>query len=144
MTLTEVPDEIGSAAEILYIRLAREGGMNLVNLSDGGEGVTMTPEVREKIGAANRGSKNPCYGKIGSASPFFGQKHSEKTLAIMRNLKHGKKVSKETRALLRDANLGKRASEETRALMRKVQIGFSKPRPCPLRKLPNFSDGGGI
>lgn len=81
LTLTEVPDEIGSAAEVLYIRLAKEGGMDLVNATDGGDGVTMTPEIREKIGAAQLGEKNHMFGKTGSYSPLFGQKHTEERRA---------------------------------------------------------------
>lgn len=58
MTLTEVPDEIGSAAEMLYIRLARDGGMDLVNATDGGEGAPghiHTPEHRAATSAALKG-----------------------------------------------------------------------------------------
>lgn len=58
MILTEVPDEIGPVAEMLYIRLARDGGMDLVNATDGGEGAPghiHTPEHRAATSAALKG-----------------------------------------------------------------------------------------
>lgn len=55
--LRAVPESEGPAAEIKYIRIARSLGMNLVNATDGGDGVTMTPETRKKIGAAH---SHPC------------------------------------------------------------------------------------
>lgn len=41
--------------EIHYISHYRDGGYNLVNSTLGGDGVTMTPEIRSKIGNAVRG-----------------------------------------------------------------------------------------
>jgi hypothetical protein len=59
ITLCEVPESEGSAAEIQYIRAARESlGMKLVNATDGGEGVSNpSPESRVKMSAAKRGKK---------------------------------------------------------------------------------------
>lgn len=59
MTLTEVPNEMGSKTEILYIRLAREGGMDLVNLTEGGDGGSVLPEVRKQISESSRGKVRP-------------------------------------------------------------------------------------
>lgn len=50
--LSEVAAELGAEEEISYISAARMLGMNLVNSTDGGEGVTATPETREKMRAA--------------------------------------------------------------------------------------------
>lgn len=58
VVLSKVLGRAWKAEERLYIANARMLGMDLVNLSDGGEGVTQTPEVRKKIGDANRGK--PC------------------------------------------------------------------------------------
>lgn len=54
--LSEVPESEGSAEEIRYISAARTSlGMDLVNATDGGDGVTMTPEIRAKMSAASKG-----------------------------------------------------------------------------------------
>lgn len=49
VVLREVPYDQWELAEERYIRLARGCGMRLVNETDGGNGVTMTPEMRKKI-----------------------------------------------------------------------------------------------
>jgi len=41
--------------EICYIKTFKSFGANLVNGTDGGDGVTMTPEIRKKISEANKG-----------------------------------------------------------------------------------------
>jgi len=57
--LDEVPIEHWQQWEVAWIEYFREQGCNLVNGTNGGEGVTQTPEVRVKIGNANRGRKLP-------------------------------------------------------------------------------------
>jgi len=44
-------------AEVKYIKLFKSFGARLVNGTDGGDGVTMTPEIRKKIGDAQRGKR---------------------------------------------------------------------------------------
>lgn len=56
--LDEVPDSQWEFWEREYIRVFRAIGMILVNSTDGGDGVTMTSEIREKIGAKNRGENS--------------------------------------------------------------------------------------
>lgn len=56
VVIREVPGD-GSEAEIEFIRLARGLGIRLVNSTDGGDGITMTPETRKKIGDKSRGRK---------------------------------------------------------------------------------------
>lgn len=136
MVLTEVPDEIGSAAEILYIRLAREGGMDLVNATDGGDGglgAIPSPETREKLSAASSGENNPMYGRRGINSPLFGRKHPLETIERMkeaaanRDCSHSeearKKMSESAKAsCARQARkvptfVGRKHSEETKKKM---------------------------
>lgn len=62
IVLREVPGD-GSDAEIRCIRICRRLGIRLVNSTDGGEGVTMTPEIRKKIGEKNRGKPNVMKGR---------------------------------------------------------------------------------
>lgn len=50
--LSEVGADAGPEEEIRYISAARMLGMDLVNSTDGGEGVTATPETREKMRVA--------------------------------------------------------------------------------------------
>lgn len=57
VVLREVSVEQWKMAEERYICLARGLGMRLVNATDGGEGITMTPEIRSKISASRRGQK---------------------------------------------------------------------------------------
>lgn len=88
--LAKVPKCSWEQEERLYIANARMLGMNLVNTCEGGEGVTMTSEIRKKIGDSNRGQtrslvqrkqmsevqageKNSMFGRVGSLSPLFGR-----------------------------------------------------------------------
>lgn len=103
MTLNEVPDEIGSAAEILYIRLAREGGMDLCNLTDGGEGFLgykkgpRSPEVRRRISESSKGKiKTPEHCRA------LSEAHK------------GRMPSDSCRAASVVANTGRKKSEEER------------------------------
>lgn len=109
MTLTEVPEEIGSAAEILYIRLARENGMDLVNATDGGDGVTMTPQIRKKISDKNKGRIASEEARANMSAAKQGPEH--------RGVNHscfGRTRSEETKIKLRAwVRLGD--SEETKA-----------------------------
>lgn len=81
--------------EIQVIYSLRQAGVDLVNSGDGGEGVTMTPEVRQKIGAANTGNKY-CLGR---------------------------KMSLETRKKIGDAHRGRRASAQARERMSVSRLG---------------------
>lgn len=57
--LDEVTDSQGAFWEREYIRVFRALGLTLVNGTDGGDGVTMTPEIRGKISATLTGRKRP-------------------------------------------------------------------------------------
>lgn len=136
VTLTQVPDEIGSAAEILYIRLAREGGMDLCNLTDGGDGVVNpSPESREKLRRSKLGRRNPNFGGVPAA-----------TLAAAGAANSLRVWTPETRESFREAklgaknpNFGKTRSEATRAKQSETcRAVFA------LRRMPDFTDGAGI
>ncbi len=88
--------------EVEAIRAAREAGIDLCNLTDGGGGAkgwTAPPETRERMSLSARGPRKP--------------------------------RSAETRAKLSVANMGKRATEETRAKLSAVLKGKKKPPRTP-------------
>lgn len=128
-------------SEERYIRIARGCGMRLVNSTEGGEGVTITPEILKKIVAKNTGKKrtpeqcdairNRQLGRKlsadwcksiseskagehkGEKNPNFGNRHSLETRARI-----SAAVSGEKHPLF-----GKKHSLETRALMSKNMAG---------------------
>lgn len=63
LLLAQTDPKFWQSEEIRITRDARKRGENLTNASDGGEGVTMTPEVRAKIRKSKLGARNPNYGK---------------------------------------------------------------------------------
>lgn len=153
LTLTEVPDELGSAAEVLYIRLAREGGMDLVNTTDGGESGPMVPEIRRKIGNALRGKhKTPehCAAMTGPHSPARRATLSAAKRGVLRgpySPAHCAAIS----ASKRGVPLSPEQCAAISAAKRGVPQGPRSPEHCAairqswiLRKMPVFSDGGGI
>jgi hypothetical protein len=73
------------------------------------ESIIHTEETKLKIGNANRGEKNGMYGKKGVDNPFYGRKHTEKTLQKLREPK-----TDEHKKKLRIAMVGKKVSEETK------------------------------
>ena len=83
----------------------------LVNMTDGGEGVTnISEEQREKKRIARTGSNSPMYGKI---SPFKDKKHSEENLKMMSEIKQGNK----------NPRFGVKLSEETKQRLSKNRKG---------------------
>lgn len=93
------------------------GTGNLVNLTDGGDGVVnniLTKEQKEKIKLTiKKGKEHPFYGKHhskkikekiantlkgrykGEKNPFYGKKHSKESLEKMSKIHKGKKISEE-------------------------------------------------
>lgn len=70
--LDEVPEAEASFWEREYIRLYKALGFDLVNGTDGGEGIhNPSPEVRKKFQIANRGENNPAYGSKASADTIL-------------------------------------------------------------------------
>lgn len=146
LILTEVPDNMGSAAEILYIRLAREGGMDLVNATDGGDGGTgargpRSPEHCAAIGASKKGVPKSPEHRAAISATLKGRAQGPRSpehCAAIRAVKTGVPRSPETRAAISATKIG-------------VPIGPFSSAHCEslreawiLRKMLKFSDGGGI
>ncbi len=96
--------------ERYWIARLRAEGCDLTNATDGGEGITMTPAIRRKIGEA---SKVTC----------LGRKHTPETKAKIRAANLGKKLSLETKAKISAAHIGMKPTSEGVANMRASQIG---------------------
>lgn len=88
----EVPEDYWQAVEAAYIQFYRNLGCDLVNGTDGGEGVSLP------------GEKHPRFGKTGKKHPMFGKNHSFETRARMM----GKKRSSETREKMSAARRGEK------------------------------------
>lgn len=105
--IDEVPIEHWQQWEVAWIKYFREQGCDLVNSTNGGEGVTQTFEIREKIGNANRGRK----------LPPISEEHRRK-LSITSTGRKLPPKSPESRAKISAANKGRKKppmSFETRA-----------------------------
>lgn len=129
VVLRQVSSDHWQFAEERYIRLARGCGMRLVNGTDGGDGVTMTPETVEKIIRATTGRpKSEAHreaiaeGKRGPKNHRFGRptppEVKEKLSLALRGEKNhnfGVKFSDERRAEISASLRGRTQSIETRA-----------------------------
>lgn len=115
IVLREVLHDRWAIAEERYIRLAKGCGMNLVNSTEGGEGMSNpTPETLVKMSGEN----NPMFGKtqspeanakrreasLGTRNHFYGKRHSQETLERMRT----RIRTPEHCANIRSSKLGKR------------------------------------
>ena len=92
------------------------GKGNLVNMTDGGEGalgLICSEESRLKMSKANKGEKNPNFGKT----------HSEEVRQKISEAQKGKIISEETRKKMSKAQKGRTASEESRLKMSEAQKG---------------------
>ncbi len=85
-----------SDLEIKYIKEYRENGCKLTNLTDGGDGITMTDEIRKKISIS----------KIGTPSWNKGKKMSKECIMKMSASRIGNKPSEISRQKMRDAKTG--------------------------------------
>jgi len=116
--ICEIPTEELNAREILEIRERNTLYPNGYNLESGGNTNVIThPETRKKMSEANKGKKNPNFGKT----------HTEETRKKMREAQKGKKASEETRKKLSEAQKGKKATEETRAKISDATKGENNP-----------------
>lgn len=109
--LEETSEEDWENTERKWIAHYRSAGVSLVNQTDGGDGITMTLEIREKIGTAHR-----------------GRKHTGKALENIRaaqKLRRGTKSSEETKAKIREWQKTRPpASEETKKRISTTKKGI--------------------
>ena len=110
--------------ERYYIKLYKDMGNILYNMTDGGDGGKMPDyiieRVKVKISMANRG--NPKLRHCGSDNGMYGKHHTDITKAkISKNRKGkpswtlGKHLSQETRAKIGAKNKGKKLSDVSKA-----------------------------
>ena len=139
-----VDEELSLLAEMELIDKYRKTGVRLVNVSDGGDGITgyhHTDETKLKIGKANATTPKA----KGEQHGMFGKKHTEESLAKMSASQsarewgenhhfYGKHHSEETRAKIsqgvagklqgeKNGFFGKKHSDETKAKISKAGIG---------------------
>lgn len=98
--------------EVRYIADFRKNGHNLLNATDGGDGITgyvFTEEARKAVSDGQR-----------------GRKFSEETKRKISESKQGKKLSEEHRKKIGDGVRGKVRSAETRRRMSESQKGKSR------------------
>lgn len=98
-----------------YIRAYRCLGFDLANSTDGGEGVTMTPEIRAKIGARSTGRRpslevraKMSASRTGEKNPMFGKIFSPSMRERMSAAQKGKKPSLATREKMSAAHRGEK------------------------------------
>ena len=87
MIIEEVPNHCWNEHEIFWIEYFRFIGCRLTNATLGGEGFSITKEMRKKIAEAQTGEK----------SVWFGRKHTEETKLKMSIANTGRVMSEETR-----------------------------------------------
>lgn len=137
----------------LYGRLNNKTGI-LINLTDGGEGVSgkiFSEEERENRSNRVSGKNNPMYGskRSGEDAPMFGNKHSEESKKKMseskkgmykgeKNPRYGVVVSDETKDRISRGNRGKRRTEEQK---QKMSVKFSGNKNPNAKRCENIKSG---
>lgn len=89
ITLIQEAEGDGCKEEMAWIRYLRSKGVVLWNETDGGEGVTMTKEIRAKISAFHKGRKHTPEQIAKQSVSLKGFKHTLETRARMREAKIG-------------------------------------------------------
>lgn len=121
--IAEVASDTWEFWERSYIRAYRQLGFDLVNSTDGGDGVTMTPEIRAKIGVANKGKKLSLETRAKIGARNAGKRPSLEARLRMSAAQTGKRYSPEARA----KRCGWNHSLEGRAKISAAQLG-RKPK----------------
>lgn len=139
-------DSVWNETEIDYITLYRAYGFDLLNLTEGGEGIVgfpankgikrpylsernrqntgkpghpMSAENKAKLIASVTGTKRPYLAERNRESKvWLGRKHSEESKAKIGAAHKGMKHSEETKEKMRTARIGKKHTEESKAKMR--------------------------
>lgn len=130
--LDVVPDTEADFWEREYIQNFRERGFDLTNCTDGGEGVTMTAEVRAKIGAKSKGRRHSeeTRAKIRAARAeqiFTPETQAKKSAAMSgeKSCEWGKKHSLARREKSSSAHIGLKNSRNTSGF---VGVSWDKSR----------------
>jgi len=121
--------------EILTIDSFRQNGLQIINMTDGGDGTTgytHTPEHKKKMSSILSGENNPRYGKVGTRK---GAVATPETVEKLRLSHMGKKHSEEQKKKIQESTkkarqgiktlgmTGRVHSEETKAKMRAKALG---------------------
>lgn len=127
-------EELAFIIEIELIDKYRRAGVDLINKTDGGEGMSgyrFTPEQSARRSELKRGNTNR-LGKKDSEETRARKTAAQRARAVRPKLSedHKKKIAEglakpEVKELLRLASLGKKASDETRSKLSE----FQKTRP---------------
>lgn len=122
LILKEVPLSEWEWWEQCYIRNARMLGFDLVNATDGGEGMKNPSfETRKKISDAVSGDKHPLFGIEKEKHPFFGKQHSEESKKKMSEAKRGDRHFNFGKRGNQSFMFGRKLSEDTKGKMRNSQ-----------------------
>ena len=101
----------------------RDMGVNIVNITDGGDGVSglrHSPEAKRKMSIARSGDRNHGYGK---PSPNRGVAMGEEQKQKISKANKGRKNTEETKAKLSAALKGRVISDETKKKMSDARKG---------------------
>lgn len=118
MDVVEVGTGDWAFAEKKWIAFYRGKGLDLVNLTDGGEGVpglVFSAATREKMAAAKRGRKHSQEHIEKVAATRRGVKRTVEAMAGARKALTGRVVSQETKEKIRASLIGTKHTDESRA-----------------------------
>ena len=126
--------------EIQTIYTYRRAGLDLINMTDGGDGTTgysHTEDHRKKMSDLQTGANNPRFGKPGTRK---GAKATEEQIERMRRSHLGKELPEEQRRKIRESTklarqgiktlgmTGQIHSEDTKEKMRQKALGRRLPQ----------------
>ena len=123
-------DELLPDLEVAYIANYNTIRPHGYNLDSGGSHATPSAETRRKLSEANKGEKNPNFGKTRSeetrrklSEANTGKTHSEETRRKLSEAHKGKTLSVEHRRKISEGNKGRTFSEKTRRKLSEWQKG---------------------
>lgn len=124
--IDEVPFEHWPQLEVAYIEFFLEQGYALVNGTPGGEGVSMTPEIRAKISIGNSGKKPSQETLEKMSAARIGKKRSPETCEKMSIAMSGEKNPMFGKYGDKNPFFGQAHSPETLLILRKKET----PETC--------------
>lgn len=134
----DVSQEVLDTYEIFYWQQYIYCGFNMMNVKEPGlggklaqstkdkisishTGKKLSEEHKKKLSAFFKGRKNPLSAHKGEKNPFYGKRHSDETMAKIKESKKGKQSGEN------NPFYGKKHSAETI----KKQSDIKKGKPCP-------------